>query len=161
MTFRRIPIVLLALACAATFGACGSSGSSGSGSSLPSGHADVGVIEHWADTLRRGDTEAAARYFSLPTVVQNGTAPVVLHSHHDVVAFNESLPCGARLVKASPQGRFIAATFRLTDRPGGGCGSGVGLLARTAFVIREGKIVQWRRLPNAASAPSVPTGPVV
>ena len=98
--------------------------------------------------LSRGDAEAASGYFALPSVAENGAAPVTLRTHADVVAFNSSLPCGAKLVRTRPLGRFIAATFRLTERPGGACGPGTGQLARTAFVIRDRKIVQWRRLPN-------------
>jgi hypothetical protein len=116
--------------------------------SLPAGHQAVAVIEGWVDTLAKGDVEGAAGYFAVPSVVENGLPPVTLRSHADAVAFNRSLPCGAKLLRARPLGRFIAATFRLTERPGGDCGSGSGQLARTAFVIRDGKIVQWRRLPN-------------
>jgi hypothetical protein len=115
---------------------------------VPPGHEAVAVIEGWVRTLSAGDVQGAADYFALPSVAENGTPPLTLRSRADVVAFNRSLPCGARLVRAQPLGRFIAATFRLTDRPGGDCGSGSGLLARTAFVIRDRKIVQWRRLPN-------------
>jgi hypothetical protein len=35
---------------------------------------------------------------------------------------------------------------QLTPRLGGNCGSGVGHSAATAFVIRHGKIVEWRRV---------------
>lgn len=112
------------------------------------------MIEAWVGALSKGDVGGAADYFALPSVTENGTPPLTLRSRADAVAFNRSLPCGARLVRAQPLGRFIAATFRLTDRPGGDCGSGAGLLARTAFVIRDGKIVRWQRLPN----PSRPGG---
>ena len=115
---------------------------------VPAGHEKVVIIEGWVEALSAGEVEAAADYFALPSVAENGTPPVTLRTRADVIAFNRSLPCGARLVRARPLGRFIAATFRLTDRPGGDCGPGSGQLARTAFVIREGKIVQWRRLPN-------------
>jgi hypothetical protein len=115
---------------------------------LPADHAQLRVISGWVDALRHGDVEAAAGYFAVPSVAQNGTPPITLETHRDVVAFNRSLPCGARLVSARPLDGFIAATFRLTERPGGDCGSGAGALARTAFVIRDGKIRQWRRLPE-------------
>jgi hypothetical protein len=118
------------------------------------------VIEGWVQTLSKGDIEGAAGYFALPSVVENGTPPVTLRSRADTFAFNRSLPCGAKLVGARPLGRFIAATFRLTERPGGACGPGAGQLARTAFVIRGGKIVQWRRLPNLPR-PSGGGGPIV
>jgi hypothetical protein len=106
------------------------------------------VIEGWVKTLSKGDPEGAAGYFAVPSVVANGTAPITLRSHAEAVTFNRSLPCGAKLVSTRKQGRFIAATFRLTNRPGGSCGSGAGELASTAFVIRDGKIVQWRRIPG-------------
>jgi len=142
-------LAALAVLSAGLLASCGGGNGDGTNeSSLPTGHESVAVIEGWVKTLSKGDAEGAAGYFALPSVVENGTPAVTLRSHADVVAFNRSLPCGARLVRARPAGRFIAATFRLTDRPGGGCGSGVGQLARTAFVIRGGKIVQWQRLPN-------------
>jgi hypothetical protein len=141
---------------------CGGSGGSDSTEtgtvSLPPGHADVLVIGNWVDALRAGHVQAAAAYFAIPSVVENGTAPELIKTRADAVTFNRSLPCGAKLVRAKPAGRYIAATFRLTERPGGECGSGVGQLARTAFLIRDGKIAQWRRLPNPAPSPG---GPVV
>jgi hypothetical protein len=137
---------LVVVAAAALLASCG--GGDVNKPSLPAGHEAVAVIEGWVDTLAKGDVEGAAGYFAVPSVVENGLPPVTLRSHADAVAFNRSLPCGAKLLRARPLGRFIAATFRLTERPGGDCGSGSGQLARTAFVIRDGKIVQWRRLPN-------------
>jgi hypothetical protein len=119
------------------------------------------VIEGWVTALSKGDAETASDYFAVPSLAENGTAPVTLKSHADVVAFNSSLPCGAKLVRARPLGRFIAATFRLTERPGGACGPGSGQLARTAFVIRNGKIVQWRRLPNPPRGGGGGNGPIV
>lgn len=116
------------------------------------------MIENWIDTLSDGDVQAAAGYFAVPSIAENGTGPQALRSRADVLAFNRSLPCGANLVRARPIGRFIAATFRLTERPGGACGPGAGLLARTAFVIKDGKIVQWRRLANPGGAGDGPGG---
>jgi hypothetical protein len=144
------PVVLFIIALATSLlASCGGGGDdSSSEPSVPAGHQAVAVIEGWVDALSEGDVDGAAGYFALPSVAENGALPVTLDSRADVIAFNRSLPCGAKLVRARPLGRFIAATFRLTDRPGGDCGSGSGQLARTAFVIRDGKIAQWRRLPN-------------
>ena len=128
---------------------------------MPAGHEGVAVIDGWVQSLSKGDVEGASGYFAIPSVVENGGPAVTLRSRADVIAFNSSLPCGAKLVKASPVNNLIAATFRLTDRPGGGCGSGVGQLARTAFVIRDGKIVQWRRLPNPSQGGGGGGGPIV
>ncbi len=141
---------------------CGGEGAEDPSSTegLPPGHASVRVIDEWVETLSRGDVSAAADLFALPSVVENGTPPISLRSHTDAVVFNRSLPCGAELVRARPDGRFIAATFRLTERPGGDCGSGVGELARTAFLIRNGKILEWHRLPDPGGGASS-SGPIV
>jgi hypothetical protein len=50
----------------------------------------------------------------------------------------------------------VIATFRLTERPGPGrCGAGTGELARTAFRIAGGEIVEWLRVPTSTE-PSPP-----
>ncbi len=129
---------------------------------LPAGHGSVAVIDDWSRTLSDGDIEGAADYFALPSVVSNGTPPIELSTRDEIVDFNRALPCGAELVGARPLGRLIAATFRLTERPGAGeCGPGTGNLARTAFLIRDDEIVQWRRLPDARLEQDEPSGPIV
>ena len=130
-------------------------------------HRAVKVISAWADTLRRGDADRAAAFFALPSVVvyRVGTQPLTLRTAAEAKAFNLALPCGAILAKAVQAGRYVDATFRLVERPGGQCGSGTGLTARTAFVIHGGKIAEWRRLPDKPTPgennPVVPSGPSV
>jgi hypothetical protein len=153
-----IPIsIAVGLAALAALAGCGDSGSSMtlSTATIPGGGdtADVKVISAWVDALRAGDVDQAASYFALPSVVQNGTPPIRLKSRDDVVSFNSSLPCGAKLVSASSEGQVTTATFELTDRPGGHCGAGVGQAASTAFVIADGLIVHWARVAND-SAPA-------
>jgi len=117
---------------------------------------DIRVINGWVTTLRHGDVDAAARYFAIPSVAENGVL-IHIRSLDDARRFNESLPCGARLIRAETAGDFTTATFHLTERPGPGlCGNGTGQTAQTSFVIRDGKIVEWRRvgLPGARGAPS-------
>jgi hypothetical protein len=157
MASSRLPALLIVAA--GLLASCGGSDEGSDESKLPSGHEGVAVIEGWVETLAEGDVEAAADYFAVPSVAENGTPPVTLRSHADVIAFNRSLPCGARLIKARPEGRFIVATFRLTERSGGDCGSGIGELARTAFVIRDGKIAEWHRLPDPPDVED--SGPIV
>jgi hypothetical protein len=122
---------------------------------------DVAVIDGWVTALRQGDVDAAAEYFAIPSVAENGPVLVRIRSLDDARQFNESLPCGARLIRADTAGEFTTATFRLTERPGpGSCGPGTGGIAKTSFVIRDGEIVQWRRVgadAGGAPAPSNPT----
>jgi hypothetical protein len=128
--------------------------------SKPASKSDDAVIRGWADALRAGHVAQASLFFAIPTVVSNGTPPVPLRSRSDVEFFNAALPCGARVTKTEDRGTFVVATFLLTERPGpGNCGSGVGGTVQTAFEIRGGKIVQWRRVvegePDEAPGESV------
>ena len=114
---------------------------------------DVKVISGWIEALSKGDTEAAAGYFAIPSTVENVTVLTKLKTAKDAIAFNESLPCGGKLVSAETTGDFTTATFELTDRPGGDCGSGVGGKASTSFVIEDGEITDWRRVAGPGDKP--------
>jgi hypothetical protein len=119
---------------------------------------DVQVIDGWSTALRQGDVDAAADYFAIPSVAENGPVLARIRSTEDAVRFNESLPCGAKLVHAESTGEFTTATFRLTERPGpGSCSTGTGSLARTSFVIRDGKIAQWRRVGAGSGGGNAPS----
>ena len=123
----------------------------------PAAARDVAVITGWADALRHGRLERAARYFAIPSVVSNGTSPIKLTSREDVRFFNRTLPCGAKVLNVEDTGAYLVARFRLTERPGpGACGSGVGGEASTAFLIRRRHIVEWRRViePAPGEAPA-------
>jgi hypothetical protein len=157
----------VAIALIAVTGAAGCGGGDGDDDSEEiSGGADstaVEVIEDWANDLRGGDLEAAADHFKVPSIAQNGTAPIPLETRGQVLAFNASLPCGAELTEAEGHGRFTIATFELTERPGAGeCGSGVGGTAKTAFVIEEGLITRWIRVVDEEDVGPPPSeGPIV
>jgi hypothetical protein len=123
---------------------------------------DVEVIKEWTDELRAGDVLAASQRFAIPSVVQNGTPPIRLTDRREVEAFNRSLPCGAKLTEAVESGRYTIATFELTERPGPGeCGDGVGATAKTAFVIEDGLIAEWRRVVDLPGSQPTGTGPVI
>ena len=147
----RVPAIASSLVALALLAGCGGGESSGSGDAGPTADADpadVEVIENWSSTLKEGDVEGAAEYFAIPSTAQNGLL-IKIESRADAVAFNESLPCGAEVISARTQGEFTTATFRLSDRPGGNCGAGVGGTASTSFVIEDGRIVEWRRVGGA------------
>jgi limonene-1,2-epoxide hydrolase len=129
--------------------ACGGSNSTRTISTVAgnANPADVTVIDGWVTALRNGNVDAASKYFAIPSTAENGPILTHIRTLDDARRFNESLPCGARLVRAETQGQFTTATFRLTERPGPGiCGPGAGNAAKTSFVIRDGKIVEWRRV---------------
>jgi hypothetical protein len=163
MVARALGILLVSLFALYGCGGGGSSSTSSGASTAPgdADPADVQVIDGWVTSLRHGDVDAAADYFAIPSVAENGPILVHIRSVDDARRFNESLPCGARLIRADSTGEFTTATFKLTERPGpGACGSGTGSVAKTSFVIRDGKIAQWRRVGaglGGAPAPSSST----
>ena len=108
------------------------------------------VIKAWSDALRRSDVDRAIGYFALPSLIAQGPA-FKLTTRAQVRIFNAGLPCGAKLEGVEQAGRYVVGTFRLTERPGQTC-DGPGNLARVAFVIRGGKINEWRQL----TAPETP-----
>ncbi|HKP91843.1 MAG TPA: hypothetical protein VJT75_17885 [Thermoleophilaceae bacterium] len=115
--------------------------------SAPAEHRDAAVIRRWSDTLRSGDVAGAARLFAVPATVANGGAPQRLTTRAAIRGFNESLPCGARLLRTRHRSGYTVATFRLTRRRGAECGRGVGAIAATAFVVHRGRIREWLRVP--------------
>jgi hypothetical protein len=113
------------------------------------------VIQGWADALRHGHVNAASRYFSVPSLVFN-VGQAFLTSRAQVVGFNRGLPCGAKLLSArrAPQ-HAVLGTFRLTPRPGGDCGTGVGGLAAVQFLVRRHLIIEWLRAPDDQVDPAI------
>ena len=148
----RFPVVAMLLVALVT--GCGGGDDAGApatgapATEIPGGGdpGDVQVIDDWSSTLARGDVEAAAELFAIPSVAEN-VVLIEIEDENDALRFNASLPCGARLIHAETQGEFTTATFRLLERPGRGtCGDGVGETAQTSFVIEDSKIVEWRRV---------------
>jgi hypothetical protein len=160
-------LLFLTLALAIPVAGCGSSSSSPAKATttVPGGAdpAAVAVIDGWAKALADGDVQKATSYWNVPSTAENGTLPLTLGNAKDVLAFNESLPCGAELIEAQTDKAtgLTLATFKLTDRggPGGGCAGGVGEKARTIFKIAGGKIADWQRAPDPAGQDSAPPAP--
>ena len=114
----------------------------------------VEVIAGWARAESSGDHEAAAEYFAIPSLAQNG-ATLQIENAADAQRFNASLPCGAILEGATAEGEYVIATFRLEEKANSNaCGAGTGQTARTAFLIEDGKIVEWRRVADEAGRPA-------
>ncbi len=123
------------------------------------------VINDWLRALRRGDIKHAAHYFALPSKFQNATPVLTVHNEQERIAVNLSLSCGAVATEMGAAGVYTIVTFRLTERKGGNCGSGVGGKARGAIRVERRHIKEWYRLPDepggAQQAPPAASGPVV
>jgi len=122
--------------------------------------AEKAVIRGWADALRRGDVERAIAGVRQYAIAANGSQPFKLLTRSAVRQFNDGLTCGARLESVERDAGYVLATFRLTERKGASvsCGSGVGNRARTLFLLRGGKIVQWIRATDPQDAADTPGG---
>jgi hypothetical protein len=110
------------------------------------------VLARWAGAVRRGDAAAAARFFSLPAIVyQPSFGAVELRDRAVAQAFNGALPCGARLVGARAQGRYITATFTLEARAGSVCTS-ADAKVEVGFVFGDRahprRFTEWWQVPD-------------
>jgi hypothetical protein len=123
------------------------------------------VINNWLRALRHGDVKRAAHYFALPSKFQNATPVLTVNSERERIAVNVSLSCGAVATEMGAAGVYTIVTFRLTERPGGNCGTGVGGKVRGAIRVERRKIKEWYRLPDKPGgqqqAPPAPSGPSV
>ncbi|HEX7300902.1 MAG TPA: hypothetical protein VF257_18030 [Solirubrobacteraceae bacterium] len=121
------------------------------------------VINGWLSALRHGDVKRAAHYFALPSKFQNVTPVLTVDSEQERIAINLALPCGAKAIAMGGAGPYTIVTFRLTKRPGGDCGAGVGGTARGAIRVERHQITEWYRLPDRPGgqpeAPPAPDGP--
>lgn len=118
------------------------------------------VIRKWSGALSGGDIKRAARFFALPSKVQNGTPVVTLDTAEKRLIFNVAFPCGAKPTKLTAgDNGYTIVDFVLVQRVGGDCGSGVGGTARCAIRVRGGHISDWYRIPEIAVVPSPSPAP--
>jgi hypothetical protein len=136
----RHTIALLIALLALTVAGCG-----GSGTQDPEA-----VVDSWSQALNGGDDEAAAKLFAPGAVVIQDGRRTTLATEADALAFNASLPCGAKVTGKKTDGSEVTANFTLTRRPGHMC-DGTGEPAVTVFEISDGKITLWHQLPSGAA----------
>jgi hypothetical protein len=126
---------------------------------------DVDVVRSWFEELSAGEVPRAAARFGLPARFQNFDLVVVMETPAEALLVTDSLPCGARMTKAGGADGFVIYEARLVDRPGGGCGDGVGGVVRGAILVRDGRMTEWYRLPDRsrprAGEAVIPDGPIV
>lgn len=129
----------------------------GASGGKPATAAETRVIRRWAALVAKGDPAGAAALFSVPALLQivPGGPTLTARDRSVLRGFNASLPCAAKLVRATRRGPYADALFTLGPRPGQPPTSCRGT-ARTAFRIRAGRIHEWRRLPDTGSPPVTP-----
>ena len=119
---------------------------------------DIEVIRAWAEALSESDIEAAAEFFAIPSVAENGIT-YDIETREDARFFNESLPCGAKL-ESTEESRASSSPRPSGSRkdPASPACPGDGNIAQTSFVIEDGAIVEWRRValpgPGAEGQPA-------
>jgi len=110
------------------------------------------VIRGWNKAVNAGEHERAADLFAIDAVVEQAGVEIRLRTRADAVDFNDSLPCRAEVTEIEPEGDASVVDFDLREGADGGCPDGGRAAVR--FVIRDGKIREWRQLPP----PEVPEG---
>ena len=109
------------------------------------------VVRAWSRALNANDNAAAAALFApRARVIQPGVD--VLLSPRLALAFNQSLPCGGKIVRQTRKGDRVTVTFLLTERPRHRCDA-PGVKAAAIFTVRRGKIVRWQQI----AVPETPT----
>ena len=120
---------------------------SGCAASAPS---DAEVISGWSDAVNAADYERAGSYFAAGAVVEQ-LVELRLPDQAAAARFSSGLPCRADVTEVRDEGSSSLASFRLRAGRSGTCAEGG--LARVRFVIRGGKIAEWRQLPDPPPAP--------
>lgn len=124
------------------------------------------VLEAWAAAVRVGDDAKASSFFQLPAVVyQPSFGAVEVRTRAVADAFNGALPCGARLVSARPDGRYIVGVFELETVKGRVCAT-PDETVRVGFVFGDTahprKFTEWWQVAGGAGAQTGPDArPVV
>ncbi|HWH96652.1 MAG TPA: hypothetical protein VNT03_22515 [Baekduia sp.] len=127
--------------------------------SRPASRAARHVIEGWLRELRAGHLRRAARFFAVPSVFQNATPVLHLHSAREVRAVVAGFPCGAIATRYAAAGRYTIVRFRLTERAGGNCQGAAGHTTGGAIRVARGRIREWYRLYDPEEIH--PAGPLV
>jgi hypothetical protein len=113
------------------------------------------LLAAWGRAVRRGQNGRASSFFAVPATIAMLSDSVRYRTAAEVRAFNRALPCGVRLLSVERSGRYVVGIFRLTSRPKRVCDA-PGQRIRIAFLVRDGKFMEWRRVANAPGTPVDP-----
>src|SRR3954468_11529488 len=103
------------------------------------------IVRAWSRALNANQNASAAKLFAPKArVIQPGVD--VRLTPKLALAFQESLPCGGRILELRRKGNQVTAIFRLTERPKHRCDA-PGVKAAAVFVARAGRIVLGHQTP--------------
>jgi hypothetical protein len=102
------------------------------------------VVRAWSNALNANDNKAAAALFAPGAELIQGVD--VLLTPKLALAWNQSLPCGGKIIGLTRNGNRVRATFLLKERPKHTC-DGPGQKAAAVFIVKKGKIVFWEQVP--------------
>lgn len=115
----------------------------GCGGDVPS---DAEVIRGWSRAVNASDYERAGSFFAAGAIVEQQPLELRLRDQAAAARFSSGLPCRADVTGVDDEGRSSLAVFSLREGRTGACAEGGR--ARVRFVIRDGKIAEWRQLPE-------------
>ena len=102
------------------------------------------IVRAWSKALNANDNKGAAALFAPGARLIQGVD--VRLSPKLALAWNESLPCGGKILGLTRTGDRVRATFLLKERPKHTC-DGPGEKAAAVFIVKKGKIVFWEQVP--------------
>ena len=102
------------------------------------------IVRAWSKALNANDNKAAAALFAPGAELIQGVD--VRLTPQLALAWNQSLPCGGKIIGLTRSGNRVRATFLLKERPNHRC-DGPGQKAAAVFIVRKGKIVFWEQVP--------------
>ena len=111
------------------------------------------VVREWSTALNADRNDAAADLFAAGVKVVQGGVELILSTHQDAVAWNESLPCNGRIVSLDVDGDAVSATFLLRDSQTVPCDA-PGERVTAIFTVERGEITRWEQ-PLEAPGPTV------
>jgi hypothetical protein len=111
------------------------------------------VVREWSTALNADQNESAADLFAPGATIVQGGVEINLSTHQDAVAWNQSLPCNARIVGVDVDGDVVTASFLLRDSQTTPCDA-PGARVTAIFTVEGGKIMRWEQ-------PLEPPGPTV
>ena len=107
----------------------------------------VAVVRAWSAALNASDNAAAGELFAPKAVVIQGADVIPLPTAAAAAELMAALPCSGELIDVSVADNVVTATFELGDRPASRCDAAPGALAAAEFLIEDGSIVVWQRIP--------------